>query len=210
MRTGGYQSFGHPSGAWRSTSRDGAKRESPGRQRQQRCGAAGVTVEASSPALIEKTKAGVTNEGGQYRIVDLRPGSYTVTFTLTGFNTVVREGILLQANFTAPVNAEMNVGAVTESVTVTGESPIVDVQTSQRRQVVAQELLESVLTGRNFVLMAGMTPGVTTGSFDVGGSSTMWVGESARSWVRPPGFAHHDRRLGGRRNVWQRSVLVRL
>ena len=138
----------------------------------------GVTVEASSPALIEKTKAGVTNEAGQYRIVDLRPGSYTVTFTLTGFNTVVREGILLQANFTAPVNAEMNVGAVTESVTVTGESPIVDVQTSQRRQVVAQELLESVPTGRNFVLMAGMTPGVTTGSFDVGGSSTMWVGGS--------------------------------
>lgn len=138
----------------------------------------GVTVEASSPALIEKTKTAVTNEEGQYRIVDLRPGTYSVTFTLTGFNTIVRQGIVLTANFTAPINAEMNVGAVAESVTVTGESPIVDVQTSQRRQVVTQELLESVPTGRNFVLMAGMTPGVSTGSFDVGGSSTMWVGGS--------------------------------
>src|SRR5689334_10456930 len=70
----------------------------------------GVTVEASSPALIEKTKSAVTNEEGQYRLVDLRPGTYTVKFTLTGFNTVVREGIVLQANFTAPVNAEMSVG----------------------------------------------------------------------------------------------------
>ena len=138
----------------------------------------GVTVETSSPALIEKTKAAVTNAEGQYRIVDLRPGTYKVTFTLTGFNTVVREGILLEANFTAPVNAELSVGAVAESVTVTGVSPVVDVQTSQRRQVVSQELLESVPTGRNFVLMAGMTPAVTTGSFDVGGSSTMWVGGS--------------------------------
>ena len=138
----------------------------------------GVTVEASSPALIEKAKTAVSNEAGQYRIVDLRPGTYSVTFTLTGFNTIVREGILLEANFTAPINVEMRVGSVAESVTVTGESPIVDVQTSQRRQVVAQEMLQAIPTGRNFVLMAGTTPAVTTGAFDVGGSSTMWSGGS--------------------------------
>ena len=138
----------------------------------------GVTVEASSPALIEKMKSGVTNEEGQYRIVDLRPGTYSISFTLSGFATVVREGILLEANFTAPVNVDMRVGSVAESVTVTGESPVVDVQTSQRRQVVSQEMLESIPTGRNFVLMAGTTPAVTTGAFDVGGSSTMWSGGS--------------------------------
>src|SRR5438093_2320798 len=84
----------------------------------------GVTVEISSPALIEKTRTAVTDDTGQYRIVDLRPGSYAVTFTLSGFSTVKREGIVLEANFTAPVNAELRVGAVAETVTVTGESPI--------------------------------------------------------------------------------------
>src|SRR5207247_4159847 len=99
-------------------------------------------------------------------------------FRLTGFTTIVREEIALEANFIAPINVEMRVGAVTESVTVTGEGPIVDVQTSQRRQVVSQELLEALPTGRNFVLMAGTAPAVTTGAFDVGGSSTMWSGGS--------------------------------
>jgi hypothetical protein len=138
----------------------------------------GVTVEASSPALIEKSKSAVTNEAGQYRVVDLRPGTYSVTFTLTGFTTVRREDIVLEANFTAPINVEMKVGAVAESVTVTGSSPVVDVQTSQRREVVNQELLDSLPTGRNFQLMAGTVPSVTTGVFDVGGSSAMWTGGS--------------------------------
>ena len=74
----------------------------------------GVTVEASSPALIEKVRAATTNEAGQYRVVDLRPGTYTVTFTLTGFNTVAREGIVLEANFVAPLNVELKVGSVQE------------------------------------------------------------------------------------------------
>jgi hypothetical protein len=136
----------------------------------------GVTVEASSPALIEKVKTATTNEAGQYRIVDLRPGTYTVTFTLTGFSTVVRPGVLLEANFVAPINVEMRVGAVSESITVTGESPIVDVQTSQRREVVSQQLLESLPTGRSYIMFANTIPSVTTGSFDVGGSSGMWAG----------------------------------
>jgi hypothetical protein len=138
----------------------------------------GVTVEASSPALIEKVKSATTNEAGQYRIVDLRPGTYSVTFTLTGFNTVVRDGIVLESNFTAPINVEMRVGAVAENVTVTGESPVVDVQTSTRREVVTQQQLESIPTGRSFVLMANTVPSVSTGSFDVGGSNAMWVGGS--------------------------------
>ena len=71
----------------------------------------GVTVEASSPALIEKVKGATTNEAGQYRIVDLRPGTYTVRFTLNGFSTVVRDGIVLESNFTAPINADMRVGS---------------------------------------------------------------------------------------------------
>ncbi|MGH9146499.1 MAG: hypothetical protein ACRD1Q_07305, partial [Vicinamibacterales bacterium] len=102
----------------------------------------------------------------------------TVTFTLTGFNTVRREDIVLEADFTAPINVEMRVGSIEESVTVTGESPIVDVQASQRREVVTQQQLENIPTGRNFQLMAGMVPAVTTGVFDVGGSSAMWTGGS--------------------------------
>lgn len=138
----------------------------------------GVLVEASSPSLIEKSRTSVTNDAGQYRIVDLRPGTYMVAFKLPGFTTVVREGVLLEANFTAPINVEMRVGGLEESVTVTGGSPVVDVQTSQRQQVVSQELIESLPTGRNFVLMAGTAPAVVTGAFDVGGSSTMWSGGS--------------------------------
>jgi hypothetical protein len=138
----------------------------------------GVTVEASSAALIEKVKSATTNEAGQYRIVDLRPGTYSVAFKLAGFTTVVRDGIVLETNFTAPINVDMRVGALEESITVTGESPVVDVQTSSRREVVSQELIESLPTGRNFQLLAGTVPAVSTGVFDVGGSSAMWTGGS--------------------------------
>src|SRR6185295_13170144 len=87
----------------------------------------GVTVEASSPELIEKTRSVVTGGTGQYTIDNLRPGTYTVTFTLTGFAPVKREGIELTGNFVATVNADLKVGGVAETVTVTGESPVVDV-----------------------------------------------------------------------------------
>ena len=91
----------------------------------------GVTVEAASPVLIEKVRSVVTDDTGQYRIVDLRPGTYTVTFTLPGFSTVKREGIELTGTFVATVNADMKVGALEETITVTGETPIVDVQSAQ-------------------------------------------------------------------------------
>src|SRR5947199_9472971 len=82
----------------------------------------GVTVEASSPVLIERIRSVVANDGGQYRIVDLRPGTYSLTFSLPGFSTVLREGIELSGTFVATVNAEMRVGALEETITVTGET----------------------------------------------------------------------------------------
>jgi hypothetical protein len=136
----------------------------------------GVAVEASSPALIEKARTAITNESGQYRIVDLRPGTYKVTFTLTGFATVVRDGILLEAQFTAPVNVDMRIGGLEETITVTGASPVVDVQSSTRRDVVSHELIDSLPTARQFMYMANTVPSVNTGGFDVGGSSSMWHG----------------------------------
>jgi len=134
----------------------------------------GVTVEASSPALIEKARTAITNESGQYRIIDLRPGTYKVTFTLTGFASVVRDGILLEAQFTAPVNVDMRIGGLEETITVTGASPVVDVQSSTRRDVVSHELIDSLPTARQFMYMANTVPSVNTGGFDVGGSSSMW------------------------------------
>jgi hypothetical protein len=136
----------------------------------------GVTVEATSPALIERSRTATTNESGQYRIVDLRPGTYTVTFSLQGFTTVVRAGILLESQFTAPLNIELPLGGVAETITVSGASPVVDVQSTSRRDVVSHQLLESLPTARQFAYMANTVPSVNTGGFDVGGSSSMWHG----------------------------------
>jgi hypothetical protein len=136
----------------------------------------GVTVEASSPALIEKVRTTTSDENGQYRVIDLRPGTYTVTFTLAGFSTIVRAGIVLETNFTAPINVELRVGEVAESITVTGETPVVDVQTSSRRDVMSREFLDAVPSGRNYMWMANAVPAVSASGFDVGGSATMWSG----------------------------------
>ena len=95
----------------------------------------GATIEAASPALIEKTRSAVTDSTGQYQILDLRPGVYTITFSLAGFSTVKREGIELTGSFVATVNGELKVGDVAETITVTGESPIVDLQTVTRQRV---------------------------------------------------------------------------
>src|SRR5438309_6622858 len=109
----------------------------------------GVTVEASSPALIEKTKAAVTDGTGQYRIIDLRPGTYEVTFTLTGFSTVKREGIELTGSFVATVNADLKVGALAETITVTGETPVVDVQSSKRETVLNNDVIRTLPVTRS-------------------------------------------------------------
>jgi Carboxypeptidase regulatory-like domain len=91
----------------------------------------GVTVEAARPALIEKVRTAATDGAGRYQIIDLRPGTYTVTFTLPGFSTVKREGIALIGSFVATINAQLAVGAVAETNTVTGEAPVVDGSTSR-------------------------------------------------------------------------------
>lgn len=136
----------------------------------------GVTVEVSSPAIIEGVRVTVSAGNGQYRVVDLRPGTYTVVFSLTGFGSVRREGIVLQANFTAPVNAELRVGALEESVTVTGASPLVDVQSATRQEALNRDLLDALPTGRDWTTMGNALPSVQMGRFDVGGNSTTQSG----------------------------------
>src|ERR1700675_1647288 len=95
----------------------------------------GVTVEASSPALIEKVRTALTDSAGQYRITGLNSGTYSLTFRLSGFNIVKREDIELSGTATLTIPVDMRVGAVAETVTVTGETPVVDVQTTQRETV---------------------------------------------------------------------------
>ena len=99
----------------------------------------GVTVTAASSALIEKQRVALTDGEGRYTLTQLRPGTYTVTFSLQGFATVVREGLQLSAGFTANIDAEIRPGALEESITVTGASPIVDVANVRRQTVVNEE-----------------------------------------------------------------------
>ena len=132
----------------------------------------GVTVEASSPALIEKVRSVVTDEQGQFKIVSLLPGIYTVSFTLPGFSTFKREGVELTAAFTATVNADLRVGSLEETVIVSGQSPVVDVQNASTRNQISREVLDTVPTNKTLEAYASLTPGVTMGSTgqDVGGS----------------------------------------
>ena len=122
----------------------------------------GVTVEASSPALIEKVRTVVSDGTGQYRIVDLRPGTYTVTFTLTGFNTFKREGVELTGALTATINADMKVGALEETVTVTGESPIVDTQSIRRQTVISGDVMKDLPAARSYAGVMMLIPSTIT------------------------------------------------
>ncbi|HEY7189771.1 MAG TPA: carboxypeptidase regulatory-like domain-containing protein [Vicinamibacterales bacterium] len=132
----------------------------------------GVTVEASSPALIERSRTAITDSQGQYRIIDLRPGVYSVTFTLQGFNTFRRDGIELTNTFTAQVNAELKVGSLQETITVTGQSPIVDTQNTIKKTTASREVMDVLPTDRNFVSFAALTPAVLVTGVrqNVGGS----------------------------------------
>ncbi|PYR78865.1 MAG: hypothetical protein DMF87_12905 [Acidobacteria bacterium] len=153
----------------------------------------GVTVEASSPALIEKTRSVVTDGTGQYKIVDLRPGTYTVTFALPGFSTVRRDGIELNGAFTATVNADLRVGAVAETITVSGETPIVDIQSTTRQQVLDHGVIDSVPTGRLVQNLGVLLPGVSvSGGLTLNGVGTQDVGGSSGN-VR----AQHGQHAGG-------------
>ena len=148
----------------------------------------GVTVEAASPALIEKVRTVVTDGEGQYKIVDLRPGAYIVTFSLTGFNTAKREGIELTAGFTATVNAELRVGSLQETVTVTGASPLVDTHSTRKQTVVSDDLLNALPTGAKALgALIVLTPGLS-GTADVGGSAGAY-----RAMGTPQSIAYHGR-----------------
>src|SRR5687767_15155405 len=122
----------------------------------------GVTVEAASPVLIEKARTVVTDSSGQYRIVDLRPGTYTLTFTLPGFSTTKRDGIELTGALTASVNADLRVGAIEETVTVTGETPIVDVQSVRRQATIDSDVLSSIPTARGYTGIMLLVPAIQT------------------------------------------------
>jgi hypothetical protein len=132
----------------------------------------GVTVEAASPALIEKARTVVTDGEGLYKIVGLVPGTYSVTFTLTGFNTIKREGIDLTASFTATVNADLRVGSLAETVTVTGAAPTVDVQNVVQQRVMTRDVINAIPAGTKSVASIGvLIPGVVTQTQDVGGTA---------------------------------------
>jgi hypothetical protein len=135
----------------------------------------GVTVEAASPVLIQKVRTGVTDANGVYRITELLPGTYTVTFTLQGFRSAKREGLQMSGSFAATLNVELGVGDLAETITVSGEAPTVDLQNTTRQTVVNSEVMAALPTGRNMFNLGVLIPGVTmtTGGLanqDVGGA----------------------------------------
>src|SRR3989475_9788841 len=129
----------------------------------------GVTVEARSPALIEQLRSAVTDESGRYRIVDLRPGTYSMTFTLPGFASVMREGIQLSGTFVANVDRQLRVGGLQETVTVTGETPVVDTQSTQARETLTNDVISSIPTGRQYYSLTTLVPALNVQGNDVGG-----------------------------------------
>jgi len=126
----------------------------------------GVTVEATSPVLIEKARTAVTDGSGQYRIVDLRAGAYSVSFTLVGFSAVRREGIELTGSFTAVVNADLKVGALAETITVSGETPVVDTQSVRRQTTISGDLITAIPSARAYASLMQLMPNtvVATGA----------------------------------------------
>src|SRR5213592_4366785 len=131
----------------------------------------GVTVEASSPALIEKTRSVVTNSVGHYSIEDLRPGTFVVSFSLTGFATVKREGIELTGSFIATVNADMKVGGVAETITVTGEAPTVDVASTRNQQVISGQTVAEIPSSRQYSAFTHLIPAINVQQNDFEGSN---------------------------------------
>ncbi len=137
----------------------------------------GVTVEAASPALIEKVRSATTDGSGQFKITTLRTGTYTVTFTLPGFSVVKRENVELTSDFTATINADLKVGAVEETITVSAQSPIVDTQSITTRTVMTREVMDAIPTGKNIQAVGIMIPG-TSISLGGGGALSRDVGGS--------------------------------
>lgn len=151
----------------------------------------GVTVEASSPALITKVRTGVTDDTGQYRIPDLPPGAYKVTFTLAGFATVVREGLVLSGGGVMTIGAEMRVGGLEESITVTGESPVVDVQTARQQMTIDGDIVRALPASRSYGNYIAAIPAIQATGFG-GGASTINNFFSARGGRNTEGLIQLD------------------
>ena len=128
----------------------------------------GVTVEASSPALIEKTRSAVTDNTGQYQIANLPPGAYAMTFSIPGFATQKREGVELSGGGVTTINAELRVGAVAESVTVTGETPVVDVQSARQQTVLSGEAVRALPAARGYGNYLAALPAIQATGFNNG------------------------------------------
>jgi hypothetical protein len=153
----------------------------------------GVTVEASSPALIEKTRAAVTDGSGQYRIVDLAPGTYALTFTLPGFSIVRRDNIQLTGTQVATIPIEMRVGGIEETITVTGESPVVDVQSSRREIVLDDSTIQTLPATRAAGALLNATPGVFVGDASLSVSPAMTAFNARSSTINAGSVAGEGR-----------------
>jgi hypothetical protein len=147
----------------------------------------GVTVEVASPALIEKVRTAVTDGNGQYQIVNLPPGVYSVSFSLPGFATVKRDALDVSVNFTSTVDAEMKVGSVEETITVTGESPIVDIQSAALTRSVTSETFKELPSGGSWIQMAALVPAIRASNTDVGGVLGDQVGAQVSAHGALPG-----------------------
>ena len=121
----------------------------------------GVTVEARSDALIEGVRSAVTDGNGQYLIVALAVGSYDITFSLPGFGTVLREGVELSSGFTANIDIQLGVGDIAETITVSGATPVVDIQNVEQRAIMDREVIDSIPTGKSFQSYALLVPGMS-------------------------------------------------
>ncbi len=133
----------------------------------------GVAVSAASPALIEGSRSAITDSQGRYSIVDLRPGVYKITFELAGFSTLLRDAIELPSNVTVPIDVDLRLGALEETVTVSGGTPLVDVANVQRTQVLTRDIIDSLPITRNSHSIGAVVPGVKMSRPDVGGSQMM-------------------------------------
>jgi hypothetical protein len=153
-----------PASAWAQASIAGVVRDTSGAVLP------GVTVEAASPALIEKVRSAVSDANGQYRIEALRPGTYAVTFKLSGFSAVERPGIELTGSFAARIDAELKVGALEETITVSGETPVIDVVNARKQATISNETINTIPTARLYHSLVTLVPGVSvSGTQDVGG-----------------------------------------
>jgi hypothetical protein len=129
----------------------------------------GVTVNATSPSMMG-VQSSVTNAEGIYRFPAIPPGTYNLSYELPGFNTLKREGIEIRLGFTAQVNVELAVASLQETVTVTGDSPVIDTSTTRTQQNFKLEQLQSLPNARDMWALLAVTPGVAVNRIDVGGN----------------------------------------